>query len=368
MNILHVISGDLWAGAEVQVFSLIRELSRIPTINQNVIIFNDGILRNKLLQEGISVTLVEEAKFTILGMIVRCWKIMNGLSQNIVHVHGFKENFIGGFVARIVNANAIVRTHHGKGIIGLARRYDFIEHINDFLLTDFIIAVSFDLKEILEKNGISSHKISVVHNGIMPDAQVNSAPIQVLKQKIGIEDDEFVIGAIGRLVAVKDYKTFIAGAKIILEVHQKTKFIVVGDGPLQNDLEAQAIKLNIIDKIKFLGFQEDVMGIIQTFDIFAMTSLHEGIPMALLEAMSMKKPIVATNVGGIPEIICDSQNGLLIPAEDPEALANACLRLQRNATLRNCLSHCGFEYIQRKYSLKIMAEQTLAVYKEVLRQ
>jgi L-malate glycosyltransferase len=364
LNVCHIISGDLWAGAEVQAFSLIKELSKISFVNLNVITFNNGILSSKVLDSGIQLTVIEERYTNLFAMIWRIYNVVKERMIDIFHVHGFKENLIGGIVAKILSSR-VVRTHHGKGMIEGSLLHYFIEKINEKFLTNQLISVSQDLKHFLLSKNFQKSKIAVVRNSIdikkIPSVE-NSIEV---KTKLQIRDDVSVIGTIGRLVTVKGHKYLLEAARDIISKNNRVVFVFVGSGPLLDELKEFTASLGIEDYVRFTGFSDDPFPLLNIFDIFVLTSLYEGIPMALLEAMSMGKPIISTCVGGIPEIIKDGHNGLLVPPRDPKELSDACLKLLNEPQLSVTLASNAKNDSEQLHSLRNSVSETITLYKEI---
>lgn len=367
MNVLFVISGDLWAGAEVQTCSLIHALARTETFCLHTITFNEGVLTEKLHGEGISVTVLDEKKHSAPALVSGCLRVMRGHRPDIVHVNGFKENLLGGIAARIAGVRAVVRTHHGKGMIGASVKYNTIERINGRLFTDAAIAVSHDLKRHLVDFGLGKEKIAVIHNGIDLRPSLGEDKIESLRRDLKIEKGEKIVGTVGRLVPVKDHKTFIASAKLILENEPCTGFVIVGDGPLRSGLERQAREAGVDSRVRFTGFRSDAPELLHLFDVFALTSIHEGIPMALLEAMALGKPIVATWVGGVTEVVADKRSGLLVEPENPRSFADACIRVLRDGNFSKSLSEHAAATVKEKFTLAASVSLTQELYRRAIR-
>ena len=335
----------------------------MDSVQQHLITFNKGVLSDRIQNEGIPVTILDESGRSHLSLFQAVLATIRHIKPDVVHTHGYKENLLGGFAAKLNRIPNIVRTYHGKSMIGDFMRYNIIELINAYLLMDVSIAVSNDLKRFLVKHGVPSKRITVVHNGIVPCNKITAHEKKILRKNLGIGCDEKIIGTIGRMVAVKDHITFINGAKLVLERLPKVKFMIVGDGPLKEKLEQYVRDLGISSRFYFTGFREDATDLLQLFDIFVLTSLHEGIPLALLEAMSLGKPVVATTVGGIPEVIKDNVDGILIPSGDSKDIAESCIRIFNDDTLRNCLSKKAQHQVQEKFILNAMVKNTFDVYK-----
>ncbi|OPL13842.1 MAG: hypothetical protein AVO38_12790 [delta proteobacterium ML8_D] len=366
VNVCHIISGDLWAGAESQAYTLIVGLFKAKGISPNVIVFNDGILLKKLMASGIRVDLISEKSNNLAKMVWRIYNILRSTGVEILHTHGYKETFLGGLAARLCNAKSIVRTHHGKGVMDAGLKHRLIEKLNAVCFMDRAIAVSEDLKAFLISKNFKESIITVIHNGILADEVCPRREGSDIRAELNIEDDTIVIGTVGRLVGVKGHKYFLEGAKEILAQNENVVFVVAGDGPLFHELETEVKKLGITKNVRLIGFREDVFDIINIFDIFALTSLHEGVPMVLLEAMLLGKAIVATRVGGIPEIISDSRNGLLTPPMDSEAFAAVSLKLIDNKSVREQLAKNAKKDAESRYIIEKVAHSMESLYKVAL--
>jgi len=365
MRVLHIISGDIWAGAEVQAFSLICGSARLDSCEVQAIIFNDGVLASNLREAKIPVTILNEHNRSLISVISGCLQVIKAFGPHIVHTHGFKENFLGGIAGRLGRVKGLVRTHHGRGLIGSRGKYNLIELINALFLTDGAIAVSHDLENLLVVFGIPAKKIIVIHNGIAPCEHVSEKKAKALRMELGIENDEWIIGTIGRLVPIKDHQMFLNSAKLILDAGMNVRFVLVGDGNLRDNLEQQVKNLGIDRKVCFAGFREDAKDLLDLFDVFTLSSLHEGIPIALLEAMILGKPVVVTRVGGISEVVRDHVCGMLVPSGDAKSFAEACLKVLQDKVLRDALSENAYKTIQENYSLDIMVNKTRDVYRKV---
>jgi glycosyltransferase involved in cell wall biosynthesis len=168
------------------------------------------------------------------------------------------------------------------------------------------------------------------------------------------------------MVPIKAYDLFLSMAKEILKANSQARFMLVGDGPQKQLLRDMAEKMNIADRVIFPGFRDDIVDIINAFDIFVISSFHEGVPMALLEAMALKKAIVSTAVGGIREVIQDGVSGLLVPSQKPQALSDACLRILGDSNLRHRLEAAASRRIDEEFSIDTLRERIIRLYNEVV--
>ncbi|MBI3805604.1 MAG: glycosyltransferase family 4 protein [Nitrospirae bacterium] len=366
IHICHIISGDLWAGAEAQAYTLLKGLSKKPSLQLSAITFSNGYLAKKLLDANIPVDVVDEKANNALQISRNIYRILKRRDVRIVHTHGYKETFLGGMASRLSRVKGIIRTHHGKGVIDSGAYHSLIEKLNSLFFSDALISVSEDLKRCLTDYGYQRVNIDVVHNGILTDEVRPTASSDKIKSELQIDQESIVIGTMGRMVAIKGHRYFIEGAKEVLAKHDHLVFIIAGDGPLMDGMRQEIKRFGIESKVKLIGFRNDPFNVLNIFDLFAMTSLHEGIPTVLLEAMWLGKPIIATRVGGIPEIISDGCNGLLIDPADGHAFASACLRLIDDRVLRDKLSEGARESFIGKYDVGRVAENIEKIYKRFL--
>ena len=174
-----------------------------------------------------------------------------------------------------------------------------------------------------------------------------------------------LIGTVGRLLPVKAHDDFLRAARLILERQPDARFIIVGDGPLQCDLRRLAEQLGIEAQVAFLGSRTDVYDFIAAMDVFVLPSLSEGMPMALLEAMTLGTPVVATSVGGVPEIVAHRASGLLVPARDPQALANACLALAENRLWALTMAARARRVVEEGFSRETNGRAVMNLYRAV---
>jgi glycosyltransferase involved in cell wall biosynthesis len=324
---LHVVSGDLWAGAEAQVAALVAELARDPQLQLHAVVLNPGELERRLRTAGVGVTVLDESQ-------LNAWQILRGLRAvaqefrpDVVHTHREKENVLGGLAARLVGC-ASLRTVHGasehrppawrldkQAIRGLDRYAE-----RHWQLAS--VAVSDELGRRLraERLGVS---IEVIHNGIDLDALV---PLRAKHRARGDGQRPKRVAFLGRLVPVKRVDLFLEMARQCVEAGSGDLiFDVVGDGPLTTELQGLAARLGLQQHVKFHGFRSDAVALLADVDVLVFSSDHEGTPMAALEAIGMGVPVVARAVGGLPELLSGVAGCRLFEGADPAALASAVL-------------------------------------------
>lgn len=232
-------------------------------------------------------------------------------------------------------------------------------------LLDKIVAVSKAIKNILVSDGIVSEKITVIYDGIDLNKFKKGPSADDLKKKLDIPDNHIIIGTVAALVGHKDYPNFLNAAKSALEKNPNITFIAVGSGNEEKALKELHKQLNLGANFKFVGFQEDVGQFFRLFDIFVLSSKTEGLGSSLLDAMAMNLPVIGTNTGGIPELIENNKNGLLVEKENPRALADAIIKLADNDELRKYFAEEGLKRVQN-FSVENIVKQYEMLFDEII--
>jgi len=333
IRVLHIASGDLWAGAEVQLFTLAKALKNNTNTIVEIILFNHGVLENKLLDSDINVIVLDESKLNSLVIVWKLIRIIHQIQPDVIHTHRVKENILGCIAARLNGNIPTLRTSHGAPEHApswkqLPKRFiHWLNVICGRYLQQAIVAVSADLAEKL-KLDFPAYKIHVIENGI----DVEQILKDVTNKSSDQQTDAFKIGFAGRLVPVKRVDIIIETARYMLDYlpELKTIFYIYGGGPQQEELEILNHKLKT-DEIVFIeGHSEDILKKVQALDALLITSDHEGLPMVLLEGMALGTPIISHAVGGIPYALNQGSCGILISDNKPNNYALAIKQLAEN--------------------------------------
>jgi glycosyltransferase involved in cell wall biosynthesis len=284
-------------------------------------------------------------------------------SQNIdlLHSHGYKPDIYGFLAARGLGIPLIATCHLWTRQTVAVRFYDFLGSL--FLRRfDAVVAVSDVIAKSLRRSGIRESKISVIDNGI--DLSLFSQARATLAGKIN-KGQRLVVGTAGRLVAQKGLVYFLKAAREVLLDFPNVIFVVVGDGPDRGKLEHMARELAIEQNVLFTGRCSDMPGAYASMDVFVLASIDEGMPMAILEALGSKRPVVATRVGAVPRLIIPEKTGLLVAPTDVHALKLAILKLLNDSSLRSQLGNAGEALVKRNHSNDLMARNYLKLYEQV---
>ena len=368
-SICHVLSGDCWAGAEVQAATLVRALCRDGNLRLSAIVLNEGRLASELRQAGAIVKVIPESQNSFPQILREAVPFVRQQQVQVLHSHRYKENLLSHFLALRCRVPVIVRTKHGmpepfKGWSSL--RQFFNQQLDCWagrFDADAIIGVSAEMEPQLRLE-YGSRKVVTIRNGIDTGNVVSRFSREEAKVHIGCTLAP-VIGIVGRLEPVKRVDLFLAMAKIVTGVVPGAQFVVAGDGALRQSLLSSTRQSGLEGNVHFLGHREDIHDVLRALDVLVMCSDHEGLPMVLLEALWLGVPVVGRAVGGIREVLENGRNGFTVPSAVPEDFAVACLRLLGDRGLGESLCRSAAQDIQREFSMERNAESILGLYRKI---
>jgi len=332
-NILFITEGADWGGIESYVNNV------IPNINKDN--FNVGLLtlhKNKLFTEvsnkNINTYCIQKAKKIEIRFFYKILRAPFIKKYNIIHANGFIATIVAVFIKLFNHRVKIIVTYHGlieSEFFTQYRHLDYRTKIEILLFkyfVDKIVAVSKQIGQFFLDFKIPSEKIEIIYNGID-----NNIVFKGTTEKINSEyqlGDSLIIGTIGRLDFIKGHIYVFEALQKILEVYPMFKYMIVGDGPLKSFLENEAERLDLRENVLFLGSRDDIYDILKLIDILIIPSLNEGLPYVLLEAGLMKKFIIASDVGGLSEIISNGYDGILVKPKDVTGIYKAIIDYIRN--------------------------------------
>jgi len=368
LSIVQVASGDLWAGAETQLYTLCSALKKNNEVKLDVILLNHGTLENKLKEIDINVYVIDENEHNAISIIFKIIKLFHHIKPEIVHTHRIKENILAGIASLVTRAKSI-RSVHGaqEHPPGWSRPHKKLMHFTDWLIgryiQTYIISVSEDLVTTIVKSFPAS-KVKIIENGI------DYINLEKITQHKNNSKDEapYKIGIIGRLVPVKRIDLFI---NIAISFHNlypdiDSVFYIYGDGPLKEQLIDYYKNSNTNQKIIFCGHSNNIHKDISNLDAILVTSDHEGLPMTVLEAMSIKTPLICHSVGGITKALDSGNNGILIYNQNPEEYAKAIEYVLNNEEATNTRLNNALKTIINNYSAEKNSEKYFNTYKLAL--
>ncbi len=333
IKILQFLSTAYQAGTELSILSLVSRMNREKFDTEVCFLYPEGPLSRKFLAQNIKCYHLDYGRVNIFVIALRLYKILKNGRYDVIHIYGLKANIIGRIIGRLVGCKNIVS--------GLRSIYPGNKESNLHLFLDKItlclvklyISNSKTAVDFLIEKGYPAKIFKVVHSGIDLVAEPQ-----------------------------KDYKTLLLAFDILNKKGIKFTSLLVGGGSKKEEMMNLSAQMGLKDRVLFLGEKENVSEDLARSDIFAFSSLFEGLPRAIMEAMAACLPVVATNVGGVSELVDDGKTGFLVKAEDAHALADKIERLLLDKEIRKKMGGTGMEKIKQEFSMDRLAKEMEWIY------
>jgi sugar transferase (PEP-CTERM/EpsH1 system associated) len=364
LRVAHVVLSLDLGGLERLVVDLVDEGFRHGQAPAVVCLERPGTLAPQIEALGARVECVEKPSGIRLGTIHRLKRMFQKLNADVVHTHQIGALFYAGPAARRAHVPVIVHTEHGKHFAG-RRRTRWLGRLAG-RYADRYCCVSHDIaEEVKTAHVVSEAKVEVVVNGIDTARFTRSVDGAALRHELGIPGGAAVIGTVGRLNEIKRHDLLIRAFARLARKRPEARLLLVGDGPLRSQLESLAAEIVPDRRVHFAGYQPQPERYLQIIDVFALTSRSEGMPLAVLEAWAAGVPVVASCVGGVPELVHEARTGLLFPSGDELSLATAIERLIDDQVLASQLIGAARARVENEFSLSHMAETYDSHYREL---
>ena len=353
-----------FGGAEKYLISLINGLS---SDDIRIILCTINSEHTQYFKQQLSNT--DTIEVTHLSGLFEVFMAVKKMRPDIVHLNLPYPStcFSAALAAKAAGAHVIVGALHS--VVPVSSKFPFVGIIKKimaktvFLILNKIIVMSKASKSSLERDYRDSiGKIEVVYNGIKTGSSRGIVDIEKKKEALGIRKDTKVIGMLSRLVSGKGHKQLIDAASMVLKERKDVIFMIAGDGPLSGSIKTMVEKKKLSEQFLFLGHRDDIYDVIAAMDLAVLPSLHESFPYVILEYMEMSKPVVATSVGGIPEMINSGENGILVSPEDPEALAKSICELLTDRKRADLMGARAREILDEKFTFEKMIQNTKDLY------
>lgn len=312
--------------------------------------------------KGVTVVDINFNKFNPFSYLKIMGLLRSG-GMDIVYCYPFVSNLIGPLLSKAAGAKKIITSIHSETVIksrilaGMA-----------YGLSDIVVVVSEYLREFLKsKKCVDSGRIRVVYNAIDLEFFKPENRGSLDRGKMGISDGDVLVMTVSKMRWERGHEYLVRAAAKTRDGENRFKFIFVGDGPLEESIKSLAKDLKAEDVILFMGYRDDVYELLPLCDIFALPSVSEGVGLiAMMEAMAMRKPIITTTVGSIPEVVRDEENGILSKPADPDGLKNALYRLAEDKTLRGRMGEKGREIVEKKFDSRTNIKKIERLFSSVL--
>lgn len=373
VRLLHLADTADRGGGETYLFLLADRLPR-DRYAFSALCPSEGPLSNRLRSIGVGVVPFEIPRLLSLAALVRLVRLFRQHRPDIVQSHGARTNLYAALAGRWARVPIIVCTIHNSlydyPISHIRRSLYLIGERLTFALSDRVVCVADALaQDLTKRSGRDPRKIQVIRNGV--DLNVfdpKTVDGSTVRREFGLEKDTPLIGIVGRMTPQKGHRDLLTALVQIRAAVPAVRMLIVGDGPLREELVEYAARHRLDDCCIFTGMRDDIPIIMGTLDVVALPSLSEGLPFILLEAMAMGKAVVATRVNGVFEVVEDAVTALLVPPRAPDMLARAVITLLVKKELSSRLGAAARQHVERRFSLTLMMQQVERLYEELLAQ
>jgi len=373
MRVLHMISSAGYAGAEAQILELgrgqVRDGQQVGLLVLHRAKGGRGVhpLVPSARAWGITATQFEDRARFPLWLISQIARQLREGEFDLLHTHGYKANLLGVSAAYVAQIPIIATIHGYTDAFPAVRVY---KRLDLLVLRRFpkVIAVSDYLRQELIASGLTPHRVATVYNAIDLDVFASNACTdrREVRTELGIEPNVPVVLTVGRLNPEKGHCYLLESVRLACAHVPDLRVLVVGEGPLRKQLEASTRSQHLDACVSFLGWRDDVASLMAASDLFVLASTRESFGLVILEALALGVPVIATRVGGVPEIIRTGESGILVEPRDSVALAEAMIWVLTNPAQAGQLARQGRAMVQQRFPVEVMVKATNRIYHEVL--
>jgi len=358
MKILHFTDSLTGGGKERQLNELVKSLVCYPDIESEIVTMNRPEQGQQFSSNGVIVHYLIRKTKKDPGIYIKFLQLCKQLNPNIIHVWDSMTAFYAIPAAKALKIkliNGMIRTAPKK------TKFWYLEWFRAKLTFPFSDVIISNSRAGLKSFSVPSKKALCIHNGFAPDRILNLPPVTAIRKKFGINTPK-IVGMVATFSKYKDYTTFLKAATLILKRRNDVTFVAVGDGDKMNHF-TEKITSEYKNNIKCIGRQNKIESIINAFDIGVLSSHLEGLPNVIMEYMALSKPVVATNVGGVNELVKNNKTGFLVDMEDHKEMSEKILFLLANKQEADKMGLAGKEIIQSEFSLTKMINSYITLYR-----
>jgi glycosyltransferase involved in cell wall biosynthesis len=361
VRVVEVLATGTNGGAQEHLYSLLTRIDR-SRYDVSVVSLSPGSAVRKLQREGIPVTVIDDPDDAIaVGALAAHLALVR---PDVIHNHMYRAELVGTRAAIALGVIGhrrpyVVSTVHSSRVRSAEDR-EQLRRLTPHM--DQLIAVSHAMERKIVEEGRATAPVRLIYNGVDLERYEHQEPCCTLRDEYGMEPGSQIVGVIARLEPEKGHPTlFEAWPRVLREVAD-AYLLVVGEGSRRAELERLAGELRIAHRVVFTGRRDDVPAVTAALDVAVLPSYREAQGLTILEAMALSRPVVASNVGGIPEVIHDGVTGLLVPPHDAEALAGAIIRLLTDHSYADLIARAGHDLVHDRFCVELMLEQIEAIY------
>lgn len=368
LKVVHIIGGGEFGGAERHILNLAgaADPGKVELTVCCLFAAPFADIASSAGVRALAVPMRHKADFGVVGKLAA---LIQDIGAGLVHTHGVRANLLGRLAARQAGKRKVITTVHSllerdyPGLL-LCLANSWVERATRGW-TDHFIAVSRGLKDKLVAGGVPEEKVTVIYNGIVLDEFHPPENPGAARAELGFGPETPLVGIVARLHAVKGHRYFLEAAREVLAQRPEVRFLVVGEGPCRSALEEQARVLGIAGQVTFTGFVDDVRPLMAGLDLLVISSLWEGFGLTAVEAMALGVPVVATEVGGLPEVVRHGETGLLVPPANPAALAKSIVWMLEHPGAAGEMVKKGREAVRKNFTAAVMARRTEELYRRI---
>ncbi|MGA3056683.1 MAG: glycosyltransferase [Candidatus Limnocylindrales bacterium] len=363
VRVLEVMATGTNGGAQEHVYSLVTRLNR-ECYEVRVVSLSHGSSVRRLQKAGIDVTVIDEPDDR--AAVRALANSVASFAPEIIHDHMYRAEVIGTRAALLLGEKgckrpAVISTVHSSRI----RCVDDRQTLRQLTpLMDRLIVVSRAIERKVREEGRLGAPVSLIYNGVDLQRYNHQQPCCTLHEEYLIPEEAPIVGVVARLEAEKGHRTLIDAWPDVLAAVPNAWLLVIGEGSERDALEAEAATLGVSERVVFTGRREDVPAVTAALDVSVLPSYREAQGLSVLEAMALSRPVVASNVGGIPEMIEDGVTGLLVPPNDCGALAAAIVRLLTDHPFADMIARRGHDLVHERFCIELMVNSIETLYDE----
>jgi len=363
VRVVEVLATGTNGGAQEHLYNLLTRIDR-DRYDVSVVSLSPGSAVRKLQREGIPVTVIDDPDDAIaVGALAAHLALVR---PDVIHNHMYRAELVGTRAAIALGLIGdrrpyVVSTVHSSRVRAAEDR-EQLRRLTPHM--DQLIAVSHAMEQKIVDEGRATAPVRLIYNGVDIERYEHQEPGHTLRDEYGMEPGSRIVGVVARLEPEKGHPTLLEAWPLVLQQVPDAYLLVVGEGSRRAELEQLARELRVAHRVVFTGRREDMPAVTAAFDVAVLPSYREAQGLTILEAMALSRPVVASNVGGIPEVIEDGVTGLLVPPHDAEALAAAIVRLLTDHAYADTIARAGHDLVHDRFCIELMVKEIEAIYDE----